>query len=106
MTPDEFVRLAKAARDGFLTTSFDPRSGSSVASQIAALQLDPERSRLLKAAIETLLTDVFYTWLLALDGCANLGGQQHAYVLADSAGNVLTGGEIEGAAWEAFHGAG
>jgi len=105
MTSEQFVQLAKNERDYFLSTCFDPRSGSDTASQIAALELDPDRAAVLKQAIGSLLTDVFYTWLLALDGCASFGGQQRAYILQDEDGAPLTGsGVIEGAAYQVFHG--
>jgi hypothetical protein len=105
MTPEQFVQLAKNERDQLLQKCFDPQSGSVIASQIAELQLDPNRAAILKRAIGGLLTDVFYTWLLALDGCASLGGQQRAYVLKDEDGSLLTDcGAIEAAAYEAFHG--
>lgn len=105
MTPQQFVQLAKNERDRFLATCFDPESGTAVASQITAMELDAERKESLKRVVDDLLTDVFYTWLLALDGCANFGGQQRDYVLKDEDGSLLTdGGAIEAAAYEAFHG--
>ena len=47
--------------------------------------------------------DVFYTFLLALDGAASLGGEQVLYKLYDEDGSELTG-ELEGLAWERLHG--
>ncbi len=105
MTPEEFVQLAKSERDQFLAMCFDPKSNSAVASEFAAMKLDADREAALKQAIAGLLTDVFYTWLLALDGCASFGGKQRSYVLKDEDGSLLTDcGAIEGAAYEAFHG--
>src|SRR5688572_7595131 len=104
MTPEQFVQLAKKERDRFLAMCFDPQLGMAVASQIAALKLDPGRTAALKQAIGGLLTDVFYTWLLALDGSASFGGQQRDYVLKDEDGTLLTdSGAIEAAAHAAFH---
>lgn len=83
---------------------FDAQSGSTVASRIAAMQLDSDREAALRQVIDGLLTDVFYTWLLALDGCASFGGKQRDYELKDEDGSLLTDcGAIEGAAYEAFH---
>jgi hypothetical protein len=105
MKPEQFVQLAKNEHDHFLAAFLDPNSGSAVAAEIAALKLDPNRAAALERLIAGLLTDVFYTWLLALDGCASFGGQQRAYVLKDEDGSLLTdGGAIEAAAYEAFHG--
>ncbi|WP_181858425.1 hypothetical protein [Winogradskyella arenosi] len=47
------------------------------------------------------MTDVFYTILLGLDGCASIGGIQETYELKDENGNQLNG-EIEGYAYEYF----
>src|ERR1041384_157535 len=100
MTPRQFVQLARAERDGFFTRCFDPAPRTLVASKIAALDLDPERMIIMREVIDTLLTDVFYTWLLALDGCADFGGEQHDYLLSDEDGRPLSGsGEIEAEAW-------
>jgi hypothetical protein len=55
--------------------------------------------------LDGVLTDAFYTVLLALDGAASLGGRQVTYSLRDEGGREPTGsGEIEAAAWERFHG--
>lgn len=106
MTSQQFVQLAKAERDSFFESCFDPASGMLVAMKIAALQLDPARMKIMREVIGGLLTDVFYTWLLALDGCASFGGEQNDYFLADEDGNVISGGNIEVCAYEAFHGEG
>src|SRR5437868_5723848 len=105
MTPEQFVQLAKDERDKCFATCFDPQSRSAVASQIIEMRLDPERAALLRKAVDELLTNVFYTWLLALDGCASFGGKQRDYILKDEDGSLLTDcGAIEGAAYKAFHG--
>ncbi|KWT68142.1 hypothetical protein APV28_3336 [Comamonas testosteroni] len=45
-----------------------------------------------------------YTLLLGLDGAASIGGEQQTYTLHDEDGNLISdGGELEAAAWEAFH---
>jgi hypothetical protein len=80
-----------------------PDSGSSVAQEIASLNLSDEQKASMRRVVGGMLTDVFYTFLLALDGAASLGGEQVLYKLYDEDGNELTG-ELEGLAWERFHG--
>ncbi|MDB5321207.1 MAG: hypothetical protein JWN40_2838 [Phycisphaerales bacterium] len=105
MTPEQFVQLAKNERDQFLAMCFDSPPQTVTATKIAAMNLSPEQQRLLRDGIASLLTDVFYTWLLALDGCASFGGQQRDYVLKDEDGSLLTDcDKIECAAYEALHG--
>jgi len=105
MTPEQFVQLAKNERDGMLASFLDPTSESAVAADIAALNLDSDQAAAFQDMLSGLLTDVFYTWLLALDGCASFGGQQRDYVLKDEDGSLITdGGDIESAAYEVFHG--
>lgn len=53
--------------------------------------------------IETLLTDVFFTILLGLDGETAIGDYQCSYKLIDEEGNDLSGGNIEAYAYEYFH---
>ena len=101
MTPNEFVRLFALEKDAFLKNY---SSGTNdVSSRIAHLQLNSLQQEELINIINRILTDVFYSILLGLDGCAQIGGKQIDYQLADDNGNMLTGkGEIEGYAWENF----
>jgi len=50
-----------------------------------------------------MLTDVFYSILLGLDGAANIGGIQQQYKIYDENNNLISG-DFEGAAYEIFHG--
>jgi hypothetical protein len=77
---------------------------TAVASNIAKLGLPPAKRKVLRAVIDGILTDAFYTVLLALDGEASLGGTQMPYSLRDESGKELAGGDLEGPAWEQFHG--
>ncbi|MGB0871049.1 MAG: hypothetical protein ACPGSD_15770 [Flavobacteriales bacterium] len=51
--------------------------------------------------MDVALTDVFYTILLGIDGCASIGGVQEDYELKDENGNLLSG-DIEGYAYDYF----
>ena len=59
----------------------------------------------LKDVIDTLLTDVFYSVLLGLDGESSIGNIQHTYKILDEKGNLISDcGELEASAYEYFHG--
>ena len=104
MTPQEFVAGVVREKEELLATYFDPHSGSAVASQIAAMSLSAGQSEALKMIMDGALTDAFYTLLVGLDGEASIGGVQSVYELRTEDGTLLTGGELEGAASEQFHG--
>ena len=103
MTPREFVDCFSREKDALLRGYLNG-AGTSVGSQIARLQLEPDKLKLLSQILDGVLTDAFYTLLLGLEGEASIGGRQETYRLCDAQGTVLTGGEIETEAWRAFHG--
>lgn len=104
MTPHEFAACVARQKEDMLSTYFDPDSGAAVATQIAAMGLSDEQAKALRTILDGSLTDAFYTLLLGLDGAASIGGLQSVYELRAEDGTLLTGGELEGAAWEHFHG--
>lgn len=104
MTAEEFAGLFGKEKSSLLDRYFGAKSETAVGKVIASLSLSPEQIVGLRQVIDGVLTDSFYTVLLALDGCASLGGKQIDYELKDEDGNILTGaGEIEAAAWQEFH---
>lgn len=57
-------------------------------------------------ALDNTLTDVFYTLLLGLDGCAQIGGEQQTFQIRDEARNLISqDGDLEAEAYEQFHNA-
>jgi hypothetical protein len=104
MTPNEFTALFAYQKEDMLSAYFDPESGSSVATQIAEMGLSEEQAKALRTIIDGSLTDAFYTMLLGLDGAVSIGGLQSDYELRAEDGTLLTGGELEPAAWEHFYG--
>ena len=105
MTPEEFARAIAEEKNTLVESYFAPDSGSAVGQQIAGLELPVKQRKLLRAIIDGALTDICYTILLGLDGATSLGGlQQQEFQLSDEEGNLLTGGELEGHAYEVFHG--
>ena len=103
MTPEDFVRCFSKEKQSLLEAYLNPESGSLAAQKIKSLGLDPEQLQQMESIVDDILTDTFYTLLLGLDGAAAIGGRQMMYRLYDEEGNELTG-ELEGYAWEHFHG--
>lgn len=104
MTPKQFARSVAGEKDAMLKEYFSSRSDSAVGQQIKALDLTAAQRRGLRKAMNDALTDMCYTLLLALDGEASLDGNQQEFRLLDDKGNLLTGGELEAAAYEVFQG--
>lgn len=103
MTPKEFVELFYNDKTEYLQTCLDGNSGISVSDKIKSLNLNAEQKEIMAKIVDGILTDVYYSILLGLDGCASIGGYQYDYKLYDEEGNLITdGGVIEGDAWELF----
>jgi hypothetical protein len=104
MTAKEFAELFYKDKTEYLKSCLDENSCTSVSEKIKSLNLNPEQKEALKEVIDGILTDVYYSILLGIDGCASIGGFQYDYKLYDEEGNLITdGGEIEVYAWEVFH---
>ena len=84
MTSDEFAKNFYIEKLNFLKSCFEEQ---------------------LKDVIDTLLTDVFYSLLLGLDGESSIGNTQQTYKIYDEEGNLISDcGELEASAYEYFHG--
>jgi len=104
MSPEEFVSCVAREKDDIHAMSLDHNSGSATAVLFNSLNLTTEQKTILTKALDGVLTDAYYSFLLALDGAGSLGGLQTDYELKDEDGNLLSRGELEGPAWERFHG--
>nr|WP_294948743.1 hypothetical protein [uncultured Mucilaginibacter sp.] len=105
MTSEQFVAFFYKEKQALLNAYTGDTGGTYAATLIEQLKLDENGKNILAKILDTTLTDAFYTILLGLDGAANIGGAQHLYKLYDEDNNELTGiGNIEGYAWEYFHG--
>lgn len=103
MTPKEFVELFYNEKTDYFNKCFDENAGLFVSEKIKSLNLSDDQKDILKEVVDGILTDTYYTILLGLDGCANIGGLQTSYKIYDEDGNLLTDvGEIEAEAWEFF----
>lgn len=98
MNTEEFVKGFHKEKEGFLTEYLSENPESEVGQLIKTLNLTDQQSEIM----DGILTDIFYTILLGLDGSASIGGIQKLYDLKDENGNQLSG-EIEGYAYEYFH---
>ena len=92
---NEFARNFYLERKKFLKYSFE---------SIEQLNLEENDTEKVKSFISTLLTDVFYTILMGLEGEASLGEIQQTYKIYDEEENLISNcGELEVEAYEYFH---
>ena len=103
MTPKEFVELFYINKTKYLDDCLNENSELDVSNKIKSLNLSNQQKEIMSEIVDGILTDVYYSILLGLDGCASIGGYQYDYKLYDEDGNLITdGGAIEGDAWEFF----
>ena len=102
MTPHEFVELFAREREALVELFTDPGSQADVARRLRSLKSDTVDEQAFKEAIRQLITDVYYSILLAIDGEASLGGIQQNYALFAEDGSRVSGepGDLEKAAFQ------
>ncbi len=106
MTSDEFAKNFYLEKLNFLKSCFEehPKHPSAVNTKIKEMALDSTQQEQLKEVIDSLLTDVFYTVLLGLDGESSIGNIQQTYKIYDQDDNLISDcGELEASAYEYFH---
>ena len=106
MTSDEFAKNFYLEKLNFLKSCFEehPKHTSAVNAKIKEMALDDTQQEQLKEVIDTLLTDVFYSVLLGLDGEHSIGNIQQTYKIYDEDNNLISDcGELEASAYEYFH---
>ena len=83
MTSDEFAKNFYLEKLKFLKSCFEhsPQYPSAVNAKIKEMELSNTQQEQLKDVVNTLLTDVFYSILLGLDGEHSIGDIQHTYKL-------------------------
>ena len=102
MNTEEFVKSFHTEKQEFLKEYLSENPKTEVGRLIQSLNLTDEQNGIMEKIMNGMLTDVFYTILLGLDGCASIGGIQEMYDLKDKNGTQLSG-EIEEYAYEYFH---
>lgn len=108
MTTKEFVKAFHSEKQDLLKAYLSNNSQSEVSLLINSLNLTKEQTETLKKVLNSSFTDIFYSILLGLDGCASIGGlEQQPFDIFDEDGNQLCGGkligEVEALAYEYFH---
>ena len=106
MTSDEFAKNFYIEKLNFLKSRFEehPKHPSAVNAKIKEMALDSTQQEQLKEVIDSLLTDVFYSILLGLDGESSIGNIQQTYKIYDEEGSLISDcGELEASAYEYFH---
>ena len=103
MTAKKFAKAFLKEKKKLIKLYFNSDEKSAVGELIKDLNLDDKTTERLRQILNGVLTDAFYTILLGIDGVASIGDNQERYKLFDESGNELTGGEIEGEAWDYFH---
>ncbi|WP_370679178.1 hypothetical protein [Comamonas sp. GB3 AK4-5] len=105
MNAQKFVGNWRSLKTELLASFTDAQAGTEVAAMVQALRLTPAQHTQLRTVLDAALRDTLYTLLLGLDGAASIGGDQQSYTLHDENGQLVAEpGELEMAAWEAFHG--
>lgn len=103
MTPEVFVKAFYKEKQNFLKLYLSNNSKTEVGNLIKSLELDSEQTKILSNILDSSFTDIFYTILLGLDGCASIGSIQEMYDIKDENGNQLSrNGEIEEFAYKYF----
>ena len=101
MSPEQFVNGFRKLKDELVTGYIEAPNLYAGGAKVTEMGLVPGQTELLREVLNLALTDALYSVLLALDGCASLGGEQHLYEIRDQDGNRIDG-ELEGLAYEAF----
>ncbi len=102
MDAEYFVSRFKAEKDDYFRDVFSTDKSLSSA-QAKALSEKLGGDQELRELVDTVLTDTYYTILLALDGCATLGGMQHTFKIFDEDDNLISDcGDLEEPAYLAF----
>jgi hypothetical protein len=104
MDAETFAFACRRERDSMLALYSDASTATEVSGKLASANLSGAQKAIVLDAIGTILTDVFYSIILALDGASSLGGLQQNYRLLDEQGETISqgNGALEAAAFKAF----
>ena len=103
MDAKEFVGLWRKEMDHTLELYQSSEHDTLVATLVEKMNLSPQQEKVFWEVAEAMLNDTFYTLLLGLDGCAQIGGRQEVYKIYDESGDLISDcGDIEAEAGEFF----
>ena len=104
MTLEEFVKAFKDEKARIIKEYFSDNPQSTAGALFKSLELSDAQTATLRRAIDTCLTDTFYTVLLGLDGSTGIGSMQHTFKIYDEDNNLLSDcGDLEAEAYRQFH---
>lgn len=95
MNANEFVKNCYKEKEYMKNIYFDKEKETLVGNQIKDLVSKGIKEDEIKTLIDSVMTEVFYTMLLGLDGEASLGDTQMMYKLYDENDNLIDGIEEE-----------
>ncbi len=101
----EFVARCRKEKDSLLSAYFDENGQTAVSTLLASLNLSAADSAKVRESIDIAVTDTFFTILYALNGSANLGGDQQIYTVFDEDGKKVSAddsGDLESYCSEFF----
>ena len=103
MNAKEFVKLWKSEINSIISSYQDKNEQTVVYELIQKLGLTPNQEDAFWEIAKIMLDETAYAFLLGLDGCAQLGGEQQHFKLYDERGVLISSsGDIEAAAYETF----
>ncbi|WP_444944063.1 hypothetical protein ACJJIK_02235 [Microbulbifer sp. ZKSA006] len=100
MDAKEFVKHWKTGKEDFLKLYTSGSEETEVASLIKEMELSPKQKDLMKLVLDGVLTDIYYSLLLGLDGAGSIGDIQHIFKIYDESGNLVSDCDgLEAEAW-------
>lgn len=104
MNAHQFVKNCRKEKDLLIEMYFKDPPETSVGTKIKEMDLTSQQHLQLKSLVDSVLSETYYGFLLALDGSASLGDDQQHYKVFDEDGNLLSDcGQLEAEAYEQFH---
>jgi len=102
---EEFAKACREEKDAMLMRYFDG-SDAFVSGQIDKLELSDDKKEILKNTFDSVLTDTFYSILMAVAGESALGSAEQMLfkVISAEGFGISTNGELADAAYMAFYG--
>ena len=104
MNAETFVKHWKDEKDYLLKLYTSDDEKSAVSEKIKKLNLNSKQKKILNDLLNDMLNDTFITFLLGLDGVANIGnGMQENFKIFDEEGKLIAErGEIEEKVYQYF----
>ncbi len=103
MNSEEFVTLFYKEKENYFKECIKEKEPEFlVAELIKSLELKENQKPIMNKIVDTILTDIFYSILLGLEGAASIGGIQERYSIKGDDGEEINDGDIGGYAYEYF----